>query len=134
MRYNPEVQYVQCRLHVSADALSRLPVGHPSTEDNQLVHEVDAFTDMSRTEVRRTAMEVGSGGSWGLGALGPAILWGLLQGCDSTYPRWGSGALQTPPAGSGAETRRQTHFGNNILKLVENQVSWSQSIPIIPIR
>ena len=32
-----------------------------------------------------------SGESWGLGALGPAILWGPLQGCDSMFPSCGSG-------------------------------------------
>ena len=34
-----------------------------------------------------------SGGPWGLGALGPAILWGPLQGCDPTFHSWGVGAL-----------------------------------------
>ena len=27
------------------------------------------------------------------GALGPAILWGPLQGCDPTFHSWGVGAL-----------------------------------------
>ena len=58
MRYNPEVQYVQGRLHVSADALSRAPVGRPSTEDNQLVHEVDAFADMSRNAIPASAVKL----------------------------------------------------------------------------
>ena len=47
MRYNPEVQYVQGRLHVSADALPRAPAGSPSTADMQLIEEVDTFADMS---------------------------------------------------------------------------------------
>ena len=34
-----------------------------------------------------------SGGSWGIGALGPAILWGPLQGRDPMFTSWGSGAL-----------------------------------------
>ena len=58
MRYNPEVQYVQGRLHVSADALSRAPVGRPSTEDNQLVHEVNAFADMSRNAIPTSAVKL----------------------------------------------------------------------------
>ena len=58
MRYNPEVQYVQGRLHVSADALSRAPVGRPSTEDNQLVHEVDAFANMSRIAIPASAVKL----------------------------------------------------------------------------
>ena len=58
MRYNPEVQYVQGRLHVSADALSRAPVGRPSTEDNQLLHEVDAFADMSRNAIPASAVKL----------------------------------------------------------------------------
>ena len=48
-----------------------------------------------------------SGGSWGLGALGPAILWGPLQGCDPTFTSWGLGSCK-PLAGSGAEPRRQS--------------------------
>ena len=32
--------------------------------------------------------DLGSGGSWGLGALGPAILWGPLQGCYPRFPSW----------------------------------------------
>ena len=40
-----------------------------------------------------------SGGSWGLGDLGPAILWGPLQ-------RFSSGGAGSPPAGSGP--RRQS--------------------------
>ena len=43
IRYNPEVQYVQGRLHVSADALSHAPVGSPSTADMQLIQEVDTL-------------------------------------------------------------------------------------------
>ena len=30
---------------------------------------------------------------------------------------WGSGGRCKPPAGSGAEPRKQTHFGKNILKI-----------------
>ena len=54
------------------------------------------------------------GGSWGLGALGPAILWGpsaMVRPNVCQLGRW------KPPAGCGAEPRRQTHFGNNILKI-----------------
>ena len=53
-----------------------------------------------------------SGGSWGLGALGPAILWGPLLWWYPTFASsWGR---WKPPVGSEAEPRRQTHFGNNI--------------------
>ena len=64
----------------------------------------------------------------------PQFCGALCNGVTQRIPAGVLGALQTPPAGSGAEPRRQTHFGNNILKLIENQVSLSQSIPIIPIR
>ena len=53
-----------------------------------------------------------SGGSRGFGALRPVIMRGPLQGCDPTFPSWGSRGAASPPAGSGAEPRRQTHFGN----------------------
>ena len=36
MRYNPEVQYIQGRLHIPADALSRVLVVSPCTADMQL--------------------------------------------------------------------------------------------------
>ena len=55
-----------------------------------------------------------SGGSWGLGALGPAILWGPLQGRDPTFPSWSGGggggrrALLRPTTVSGAEPPRQS--------------------------
>ena len=53
-----------------------------------------------------------SGGSWGLGAPGPAILWGPLQGRDPTFPSWsvGAGAQDAvrPTAVSGAEHPRQS--------------------------
>ena len=53
-----------------------------------------------------------SGGSWGLGALGPAILWGPLQGRDPTFPSWGVGAgaqgAVSPTTVSGAEPPRQS--------------------------
>ena len=42
MLYNPEVQYVQGRLHVSADALSRAPVGSLSTAYMQVIEEASA--------------------------------------------------------------------------------------------
>ena len=37
--------------------------------------------------------------------------------CDPTLSSWdlGGGAV-SPPAGTGAESRKQTHFGNNLLK------------------
>ena len=48
-----------------------------------------------------------SGGSWGLGALEPAILWGPLQGHDPTFPSWSVGAgaqgAVSPTTVSGAE-------------------------------
>ena len=57
MRYNSEVQYVQGRLHVSADALLRTPVGRPYTEDSDIFHEVDAFADMSRNAIPAHAVK-----------------------------------------------------------------------------
>ena len=48
-----------------------------------------------------------SGGSWGIGALGPAILWGPLQGCDPTFPSWGVGDAVSPTTVSGGEPLRQ---------------------------
>ena len=36
-----------------------------------------------------------SGGSWGLGAMVPAILWGPLEGCDQRLP--GAGGRCMPP-------------------------------------
>ena len=58
MRYNSEVQYVQGRLHVSANALSRAPVGRPYTEDSELVHEVGAFADMSRNAIPASIVKI----------------------------------------------------------------------------
>ena len=38
--------------------------------------------------------------------------------CDPTFWSWESGGgAVSPPAGSGADERRQTHFGNNLLKI-----------------
>ena len=38
--------------------------------------------------------------------------------CYPTFSSWGSGgAVSPPPAGLGAEPRRQTHFGTNVLKI-----------------
>ena len=47
----------------------------------------------------------GSGGPWGVGALGPAILWGPLQGCDPTFHSWGvgGGGAVSPTTVSGAQ-------------------------------
>ena len=57
-----------------------------------------------------------SGGSWGLGALGPAILWGPMQECDPTFPSWGLGRRK-PPSGVRGRAPEAKHFGNNILKI-----------------
>ena len=37
--------------------------------------------------------------------------------CNTTFSSWGSGGAVSPPAGSGAEPRRQTHFGQNLLRI-----------------
>ena len=37
--------------------------------------------------------------------------------CNPTFSSWGSGGAVSPPAGSGAEPRRQTHFGTNLLRI-----------------
>ena len=37
--------------------------------------------------------------------------------CNPTFSSWGSGGAVSPPAGSGAEPRRQTHFGKNLLRI-----------------
>ena len=59
-----------------------------------------------------------SGGSWGLGALGPAIMCGPLHGCDPTFPSWGSGgAVSPPPSGVRSRAPEAKHFDNNILKI-----------------
>ena len=72
-----------------------------------------------------------SGGSCGLGALGPAILWGPLQGCDPTFPSWGVGAgaqgALSPTTVSGAEPPRQSILAGIYWTFAENQVSWSPS-------
>ena len=44
MRFNPSVQYVQGKLQITADALSRAPVHKPSQADNQLIQEVETFS------------------------------------------------------------------------------------------
>ena len=56
----------------------------------------------------------GSGGSWGLGAWGPQFCGAL---CNGETKRLLAGGAGSPPVGSEAEPRRQTHFGNNILKI-----------------
>ena len=33
------------------------------------------------------------------------------------FPAGGMGGAESPPAGSGAEPRKQTHIGNNLLKI-----------------
>ena len=43
--------------------------------------------------------------------------------CDSTFSSWGSGRCETP-AGPGAEPRRQTHFGKNLLKIYLKSGIW----------
>ena len=53
-------------------------------------------------------------GSWGLGAPGPAIVWGPLQGCDPMFPSWGG---CKPPAGSRAEPPGQSIIIENWLKI-----------------
>ena len=38
--------------------------------------------------------------------------------CKPTFCSWGSGGgAVSPPVGSGAEPRKQTHFGKNIFKI-----------------
>ncbi len=37
--------------------------------------------------------------------------------CDPTFSSWGVGSAVSPPAGSGAESRRQTHFGKTVSKI-----------------
>ena len=36
---------------------------------------------------------------------------------NPTFPSWGSGGAVSPPAVSGAEPRRQTHFGKNVWQI-----------------
>ena len=43
--------------------------------------------------------------------------WGDGSVCDPTFSSWGSGGGVSPLAGSEAEPRRQTDFGNNLLKI-----------------
>ena len=38
-------------------------------------------------------------------------------GVAQPSPAGGLGGVVSPPTGSGAEPRRQTHFGNNLLKI-----------------
>ena len=70
----------------------------------------------------------------------------VVQGCDwimrknlnfyngvkvcvnQPFPAGGFGGRREPPSGSGAEPRRQTHFGNNLLKSGLKQVSGLPSI------
>ena len=47
---------------------------------------------------------------------------------NQRFPAGGFGGCCEPPAGSGADPRRQTHFGNNLLKSGLKQVSGSPSI------
>ena len=68
------------------------------------------------------------------GPWGPQFCGALCKGVTQRIPAGVLGGTANTPVGVRAEPRRQTHFGNNIFKLVEHQVSWSQSIPIIPIR
>ena len=68
-----------------------------------------------------------------LGPWGPPFCGALCKGVTQRLPAGGMGRCE-PLAGSGAEPRRQTHYRNNYCKLAENQVSWSPSTPIIPIR
>ncbi len=76
--------------------------------------ECEKRPDFAATSLFSVEFIPNSGGSRGFGALGPAILRGPMQGCDPTFPSWGSGVrCKPPPVGSGAEPRRQTHFGNN---------------------
>ena len=46
---------------------------------------------------------------------------------NQPFPAGGMEGTVSPPAGSGAEPRRQTHFGNNLLKSGLKQVSGSLS-------
>ena len=55
IQYNLEVQYVQGHTHVSVEALSRAPVGSPSTADMQLIEQVDTFADMSSNTLPASA-------------------------------------------------------------------------------
>ena len=54
---------------------------------------------------------------------------GVLGVCEPTFSTGGLGGAVSPPAGSGAEPRRQMHFGNNLLKSGLKQVSGSPSTP-----
>ena len=50
-----------------------------------------------------------SGGSWGIGALGPQFCGALCKGVTQRLPAGGLVRCKSL-AGSGAEPRRQTHF------------------------
>ena len=43
-------------------------------------------------------------------------LWDGLV-CNPTFSSWGSGGAVSPPAGSRAEPRKQTHFCKNLLRI-----------------
>ena len=43
-------------------------------------------------------------------------------------PAGGLGGAASPPAGSGAEPRRQTHFGNNLLKIGLKSGIWVAAV------
>jgi transposase InsO family protein len=47
MRFSPEVQYVPGKQQVTADALSRAPVGSPESQDKFLVAEVETFANQA---------------------------------------------------------------------------------------
>ena len=44
MRFSPTVQYVQGKCQITADALSRAPVGTPDETDTALISEISKFT------------------------------------------------------------------------------------------
>ena len=72
-----------------------------------------------------------SGGSWGLGALGPAILWGPQQYWEPMFASWwGAG---NPRRGPGQSPGGKRILATTYWKLAENQISWSPSTPKIPI-
>ena len=57
-----------------------------------------------------------SGGSWGLGALGPAIIvWGPLQRCNTLTQRFPAGVVAQRGPGRAPEAK---HFGSDII--IEN--------------
>ena len=78
--------------------------------------ECEKRPDFAATSLFSVEFIPNSGGSRGFGALGPAILRGPMQGCDPTFPSWGSGALQAPLRGPGRAPKPNAS-GNNILKI-----------------